>query len=273
MQPKRRTTTQAPYTGAILIADITGYSQYLNESELTYAEQTLRELLELLVTGTRPPLVVSKLEGDAVLSYLIDGGSLRGQAFVEVVEALYVEFRKALELMVLNTTCKCNACVNIGNLDLKFFVHHGEFMVSDIAGIKELQGSDVNLLHRLVKNTVTADTGIRAYVIYTQQAIDAMGLAEVTEAMVEHIDHYPDVGELTTRVEDLLPVWEAGRTRTRISVDPDEALITNSTLLHMPLEIAWAYLIDPRYRNTLIGSDRQEVVETSQGRVAKGSVY
>lgn len=71
---------------------------------MEHAEQTLAELLELLVTHTRPPIIVSKLEGDAVLSYLLDSGSLRGQAFAEVIESLYVDFRSALELMVLRYT-------------------------------------------------------------------------------------------------------------------------------------------------------------------------
>lgn len=44
-------------TGPILIADITGYSRYLNESELVHAEQTLSAFLELLVEQTRPPFM------------------------------------------------------------------------------------------------------------------------------------------------------------------------------------------------------------------------
>jgi hypothetical protein len=53
------------HEGYLLIADITGYTQYLSESELEHAQETLTALLEVRVENTRPPLVISRLEGDA----------------------------------------------------------------------------------------------------------------------------------------------------------------------------------------------------------------
>lgn len=44
-------------------------------------------------------------------------------------------------------------------LDLKFFVHHGEYVVQKVAGIVDLLGSDVTLIHRLAKNHVTESMG------------------------------------------------------------------------------------------------------------------
>ena len=258
--------------GPILIADITGYSAFLNESELVHAEQTLSALLELLVEQTRPPLVVSKLEGDAVLSYGLEGSVLRGQAFTESLEACYVEFRRAIELMVLNTSCTCNACANIGGLDLKFFVHHGEFVLGEVAGTTELHGSDVNLIHRLLKNTVTRDTEITAYIMYTRQAVESLDLGELTEAFTAHTDTYSDVGEVSAWVEDLGPVWDRAR-QQRIEIDPRDVLLEISTDIDLPVEMVWSYLIDPEYRTTLIGSTRQEVQTGGQGRIGEGSVY
>ena len=51
--------------GFILIADITGYTAYLNDSELEHAQGTLTDLLELLIDHTRSPLIISRLEGEA----------------------------------------------------------------------------------------------------------------------------------------------------------------------------------------------------------------
>ena len=162
--------------GFILIADITGYTVYLNESELEHARGTLTDLLELLVEHTRPPMVISRLEGDAVLSYAFEDGFVSGQTFLERVEDTYVAFRKAIELMILNNTCKCNACANVSTLDLKFFVHFGRFALQRIDTYDELLGTDVNLIHRLLKNSVTADTGIRAYVLCTAAAVKVLGI-------------------------------------------------------------------------------------------------
>ena len=50
--------------------------------------------------------------------------------------------------------CRCNACRNINALDLKFFVHYGEFGIQRLDAHEELIGTDVNLIHRLLKNTV-----------------------------------------------------------------------------------------------------------------------
>ncbi len=41
----------------------------------------------------------------------------------------------------------------------------------------------------------------------------------------------------------------------------------------MPRERAWDYLIQPEFRYTLIGTDRMEIANRANGRVAPGSVY
>ncbi len=263
---------RSSHTGPILIADITGYSRFLNESELVHAEETLSALLELLVQQTRPPLVVSKLEGDAVFSYGLDSTVLHGQAFVESIEACYVEFRRALDLMVLNTTCPCNACANISSLDLKFFVHYGEFVVGETAGRSELHGRDVNVLHRLLKNSVTADTGIRAYAMFTKQAVDALNLDALTDGMTQHRGTYADVGAVTAWIEDLGPVWEHAMADRWVDLTADEA-IEVSTTIALPVDVVWSYLIDTEYRQILIGSDRMELRNARNGRAGEGSAY
>ena len=83
--------------GFIVIADITGYTTYLNESELEHAQGTLTELLRLLIDHTKSPLIISRLEGDAVISYGFEAGFVSGQTLLEILESTYVDFRKAIE--------------------------------------------------------------------------------------------------------------------------------------------------------------------------------
>jgi len=137
--------------GILLISDITGYTEFLGSSELEHAQDSLRSLLKLLIDHTNPPLTISRLEGDSVISYSLEGSFRQGQTIVEMIERTYVDFRHALETMVLNTTCTCNACRNIPNLDLKFFVHYGSFVLEPLHSYTELIGTDVNLVHRLTK--------------------------------------------------------------------------------------------------------------------------
>ena len=165
-------------SGYLLLADISGYTAFLNDSELEHARDTLTDLLGLLIDHTKPPLVLSKLEGDAVFSYTWGEESFKdGQTLVELIEATYVAFRRAIELMVMNNTCQCAACANVSTLDLKFIVHHGTFAQQELRGQAELVGTNVTLVHRLMKNHVKEKTGIAAYASYTDAAIQRLGVA------------------------------------------------------------------------------------------------
>ena len=57
------------HTGYLLIADISGYTQYLTSSELDHANPILQSLLSSLVEQVGEPLHFWKLDGDAVLAY------------------------------------------------------------------------------------------------------------------------------------------------------------------------------------------------------------
>jgi len=208
------------YEGYLLIADITGYTRYLSESELEHAQETLTALLELLVENTRPPLVISRLAGDAVISYGLRGDFFHGQTFIEKIEDIYVTFRKAIERLVLNNTCRCNACANISLLDLKFFIHYGTFGIQRISNHNELVGSDINLVHRLLKNSVTEMTGFRAYALYTDAAIRMLEVGELAETMTPHHEAYEHLGEVAVWVQDMHPVWERKRSAIAITLPP-----------------------------------------------------
>lgn len=97
------TDAQSDY---LLLADISGYMAFLSDSELEHARDTLTDLLGLLIDHAKPPLVLSKLEGDAVFSYTGGQKSFKdGQILVE--------------LMVVNNICQCAACANVSKLDLR----------------------------------------------------------------------------------------------------------------------------------------------------------
>ena len=259
--------------GFLLIADITGYTSFLSHSELEHAEDSLRTLLDLLIEQTKLPLVISRLEGDAVISYAPQGSILQGQTLVEMIESAYVAFRGALELMVLNTTCSCNACRNIPNLDLKFFVHHGTFMLQPLPSYTELIGTDVNLVHRLTKNSVGEKTGFKAYVMYTQAAIDDLGISEITEQMRPHMESYKHIGEVKTYIQDMHPVWERERGRLRTVVEPEDAAIIVEDEFALERTFMWDYLTKPEYRAILTGAISNNVKDRTNGRIGTGAVY
>ncbi len=260
--------------GYLLNCDISGCTMYLTESELDHAKDTLAALLDLSVEHTRPPLIISRQEGDAVISYDLQKGFFRGQTLLEVIENTYVAFRKAIERMVLNNTCQCNACANVSQLDLKFFTHFGEFAVQHTGGHDELVASDVNLVHRLLKNDVQAQTGCRAYSLSTNAAIRELGLEEMTTAMIRNTQSYEHLGDIQVWVQHMHPVWEQKRAACFVTLPPERLSGQLEIEIDLPPERVWEYLSQPEFRSTLFGSDRQEVLQSSNGRIgAAGSVY
>jgi len=259
--------------GFLIISDITGYSKYLNESELEHARDSLSALLNILIDHTQSPLVLSKLEGDAVFSYAPAGGFLQGQSLLDMIESTYASFRKALELMVLNTTCTCNACRNLPNLDLKFFVHFGSFMIQKLGNFNELVGNDVNLVHRLAKNHIKEETGFKAYTAFTQSVMEALGLADFQNSLTPYRETFADVGEVQMYVYDMHTVWEKLKDRVRIEVRPEEALVVLKYEFPVPPSILWDYLTKPEYRTILLGASKLELRNQSQGRTGVDTVF
>jgi hypothetical protein len=259
--------------GTLMIADISGYTVYLNESELEHAQSVLQTLLEVLIENTRIPLVISRLEGDAVISYARDGSFLQGASVLEMVEACYNAYRRAIDLMMVNTTCTCNACKNISHLDLKFFLHHGEFALQPLPTYTELVGRDVNIIHRLTKNHIKEQTGYKAYALFTRAAVEALGIQGSTEEMAQVQESYEDVGLIEAFVKDMHPVWESGRDEARIIVREEEAIGILEFDFPVPMVQLWDYLVNPEMRAIYLGSEKAVAENLRAGRVGEGTKY
>ncbi len=259
--------------GFLIISDITGYSKYINESELEHARDSLTALLNILIDHTKSPLVLSKLEGDAVFSYAPAGGFLQGQSLLDMIESTYASFRQALELMVINTTCTCNACRNLPNLDLKFFVHFGSYMTQKLGNFTELLGNDVNLVHRLAKNHIKEATGFKAYAAFTQSVMGALGLEDFQNSLTPHQESFADVGEVQMYVHDMHKVWERLKDTVRIEVRPEAALMILKYEFPVPPTVLWDYLTKPEFRTIVLGASKVELRNQAQGRTAVDSVF
>lgn len=229
--------------------------------------------MKLLIDHTKHPLKISRLEGDAVVSYTLPGVSISGQTLVEKVEDTYVAFKRAIEVMALNNSCGCNACANISTLDLKFFVHYGTFGLQRLGEHEELVGSDVNLIHRLLKNSVVETTGVRAYTLYTEAAIGALGLQGMASTLTEHRETYEHLGAVTVFIQDMGPVWQDRKKAEVIRLAPSEVLLEVDGLVNATPEVVWDRLGRPEFRKVLIGSERQEVQGRQNGRIAADSAF
>src|SRR6187549_3200215 len=108
----------------LLIADISGYTGYLADVELDHAQDILADLIGAVVTALRPTFRLAKLEGDAAFMSL-PGETIDGTVLLDTIERCYVGFRRRRRDVRQATSCECDACVQVPDLDLKFVVHHG----------------------------------------------------------------------------------------------------------------------------------------------------
>jgi hypothetical protein len=88
--------------------------------------------------------------------------------------------------------CTCDACRSIGGLELKFVLHHGDYINQSIAGHQELLGPDVTISHLLLKNHVADLIGRSAYALVTESAAAYLDLPlERALPITEQYEHYP----------------------------------------------------------------------------------
>lgn len=254
--------------GYLVLADIGGYTSFLAKVELEHALEILTDLLETIVEGFSSLLTISKLEGDAVFGYVDETLVPRGETLLELVEGTYVAFRQRRDSSKRATTCTCKACQSMPSLELKFFVHHGDFMVQNVAGIKELVGSDVNLVHRLMKNHITENTGWKAYAMFTQAAMTCMALE--LENVHSQIENYEHLGDIDTVAIDLIPRYEMLAAERRHYITEEEAHVSVSHEYKLSDAELWQILASTDILNKF--SDvTWSVVKRSGGRTGVGS--
>jgi hypothetical protein len=189
--------------GALLLADISGYTAFLEAVGEAHGEEmrlsgvvppaypVMTSLLDGIVQTIVPPFILSKFEGDAVFAFAPEGEfALRGHELLACLNACYAAFLTRVadtrELM----WCSCTACSTLKGLDLKFVLHHGEYVALSIAGHEELLGPDVTIAHRLMKNHAAALVGGSAYALLTETAV-AQFEAPIDEALpvTERYEH------------------------------------------------------------------------------------
>ena len=256
--------------GYLILADISGYTGYLAQVELEHAHEILTDLLETIVGQFRQALTISKLEGDAVFANIDEEKLPRPETLLELIENTYVAFHRRRDGSQRSTTCTCRACQSMNMLELKFFVHHGDYIVQNISGIRELVGSDVNLIHRLMKNHITESTGWKAYALFTQNAMDCTGLQ--LDGLHSQEETYEHLGTVQTQTLNLLPRYEALTSAQRVVVTPEQADVITDYEFNAPPAQVWDWMMDIQKRNIAMGEmGHWKIISRNQGRTGAGA--
>jgi hypothetical protein len=232
----------------LIIADISGYTDYLKGAELDHARDVMADLLETVLGAMGPTPRLSEVEGDALFVHVPEA-EVDGSMLLDTLEHCYFAFRRRARAIAQATTCSCNACTAVRGLDLKFCVHAGEAARQRVAGRERLMGSDVILVHRLLKNTVAETFGLHAYIVFTTACLERLGLNPDVLKMMPHRETYERFGNIPVHVHDLHARWKRWEETHRVFVRPEEADVDMRFSVPAPPALAWEYLTAPQKRH------------------------
>jgi hypothetical protein len=139
--------------GLLFIPDISGFTQFVNQTDIEHSRLIIQELLEILINANQIGLEVSEVEGDAILFYKF-GESPGLDKLYQQVEKMFTEFHRQLGIYDVTRFCQCKACQSAINLSLKVITHYGEFTGYNVKTFNKLIGKDVIVAHQLLKNDI-----------------------------------------------------------------------------------------------------------------------
>lgn len=186
----------------MLIADIGGYTRFMkmHRTSLAHAHDIIARLMETVIDAASKQLTLAKLEGDAAFFYTGYGNSSEADlSFLsEQVARIYRAFHARIKKMCAANMCECEACMQAGNLKIKFAGHFGECAVHKVKRFTELAGVDVILVHRLLKNTVP----VPEYLLMTESVLQRLD-DPLRQRAAAHPMELDDLGNVQTYFVDL----------------------------------------------------------------------
>src|SRR5437879_1871712 len=185
--------------GPLVLVDISGYTSYVAETELTHSQVLVGELLDAVLQSLGEHLEVSTLEGDAVFFV----GESTGPEVMGWCDETYLAFHRRLRKVVAERAvyCTCQACVRAPTLTVKVIAHHGHYSRFRVGQVEQLHGTDVIVPHRLAKNHVPS----HEYILATAALLERL-LPEQAADFVRLEEVVADLGALSVRYRDFAPL-------------------------------------------------------------------
>ncbi len=175
----------------LFIPDISGFTQFVNQTEVRHGQHIISELLELLIDANSMGMELAEIEGDALLFYkknqLPSFSSIAEQA-----RNMFLGFHSHLKKYQTRRICECGACRSAGELSLKFIVHSGPIEFIKVKDRLKPYGPAVILAHKLLKN----DIDDSEYLLLTEPVLDHGNTQNrLAWLKLEHKQsHYEDIG-------------------------------------------------------------------------------
>ncbi|WP_350286851.1 DUF2652 domain-containing protein [uncultured Croceitalea sp.] len=163
----------------LFIPDISGFTHFVQTTEVQHSEHVIAELLEVLISSNTQNLKLAEVEGDALFFYK-ENHIPSQEKLLAQVETMYTAFYSHLKMMETNRICPCLACANASALELKIVLHCGELQFMTVQGNRKPFGQSVIQAHRLLKNSVNSNN----YVLVSKELSEEIGLQSSYESML-----------------------------------------------------------------------------------------
>ncbi len=182
--------------GFLVLADISGFTALVTATELEHGPAIIADLLEAVIRRISPPLEIEGIEGDAVFALGAHGTVVPPARLLDVLRAGFDGFREQQQALIDSDddSCSCNACLHVGRLRLKAIGHYGSFLPQTVGGRSQVAGSDVILVHRLLKNQVPQKDD--HYTLFTRPALQYMDVDPARLGLQPHTESYEHFGDV-----------------------------------------------------------------------------
>ncbi len=226
------------------IPDISGFTKFINETEIEHSQHIIKDLLELLVDADVLGLTVSEFEGDAIL-FFKKGEPPSLNKFLEQAEKMFVGFHTHLKKYETHRLCQCGACRKANELTLKIIAHYGESTGYKVKDSEKLHGKDVILAHRLLKNSIDHNE----YFLISeklQNAFDREAYASDWYSEKSGSDSYDEIGEVKYLYSYLSPLLEKVKAEPPLDcrIDRPLKMFEVSRIINLPAEEVFGIVID-----------------------------
>ena len=178
-------------SGFLVLADISGFTAFVTATELEHGAQVTGVLLDGVMEALAPPMEIQELEGDAVFALAPDDAEEADHRLMDAFNRAFAVFSDRQREIALDMSCLCRACRGVLGLSLKLIVHHGSFMRQTVRGRSRVAGPDIILAHRFLKNEVEP----RTYVLFTDAAVERLGIDPIAAGMERHTGKYAHFDE------------------------------------------------------------------------------
>jgi len=155
----------------LFLPDISGFTEFVNTTEIGHSQQVIAELLEVLINTNTLELKLAEIEGDALFFYK-EGEIPSLEMLLAQVETMFTAFYSHLKLLKKNRICPCNACSSAPNLQLKIIAHSGTIQFITVQDKSKPFGIEVIQAHRLMKNSINSAN----YVLFSKDLADEIKL-------------------------------------------------------------------------------------------------